>query len=136
MGPLTYKVFNLYFSIRCGTYKSHLHTTLPLKCESINSSCSPLKRKLFHPHTLILILVPPLSPHTTEPAARTPLVRRTFDTRSQSNPSSNHDSDTTVGSRGEPGGPSTSRPEIGTINLEFLHILFLILFGFFNFLFL
>jgi len=28
MGPLTYKVFNLYFSIRCGTYNSHLHTTL------------------------------------------------------------------------------------------------------------
>ena len=46
MGPLTYKVFNRYFSVRCGTYNSHLHTTLPLKCESINSSCSPLKRKL------------------------------------------------------------------------------------------
>ena len=41
MGPLTYKVFNLYCFIRCGTYNSHLHTTLPLKCESINSSCSP-----------------------------------------------------------------------------------------------
>jgi len=29
MGPLTYKVFNIYFSIRCGTYNSHLHTTDP-----------------------------------------------------------------------------------------------------------
>jgi len=46
MGPLTYKVSNLYFSIRCGTYNSHLYTTLPLKCESIYSSCSPFKRKL------------------------------------------------------------------------------------------
>jgi len=46
MDPLTYKVFNLYFSIRCGTYNSHLHTTLPLKCESITLSCSPFKRKL------------------------------------------------------------------------------------------
>jgi len=27
MGHVTYKVFNLYFSIRCGTYNSHLHTT-------------------------------------------------------------------------------------------------------------
>jgi len=27
MGPLTYKVFNFYFSIRCRTYNSHLHTT-------------------------------------------------------------------------------------------------------------
>ncbi|KEH39376.1 hypothetical protein MTR_2g095250 [Medicago truncatula] len=41
MGSLTYKVFNPYFSIRYGTYNSHLHTTLPLKCESIYSSCSP-----------------------------------------------------------------------------------------------
>jgi len=63
--------------------------------------------ELFHPHTLILVLL--LSPPTTEPAAWTPLVRRTFDTRSRSNPSSNHGSDTTVGSRGEPGGPPTSR---------------------------
>jgi len=47
MGPLTYKVFNLYSFIRCRTYNSHLYTTtLPLKCESINSSCSPFKRKL------------------------------------------------------------------------------------------
>jgi len=47
MGPLTYKVFNLYSFIRCGTYNSHLHTTtLPLKCESIYSSCSPLLLKL------------------------------------------------------------------------------------------
>ena len=29
MGHFTYKVFSLYFSIRCGTYNSHLHTTLP-----------------------------------------------------------------------------------------------------------
>jgi len=36
-----HKVFNLYSFIRCGTYNSHLYTTLPLKCESINSSCSP-----------------------------------------------------------------------------------------------
>jgi len=28
MGPLTYKVFNLHFSIRYGTYNSHLHTTI------------------------------------------------------------------------------------------------------------
>jgi len=41
MGPLTYKVFNLYSFIQCETYNSHLYTTLPLKCESINSSCSP-----------------------------------------------------------------------------------------------
>jgi len=47
MGPLTYNVFNLYTFIRCGTYNSHLYiTTLPLKCESIYSSCSPFKRKL------------------------------------------------------------------------------------------
>ncbi|AES67031.1 hypothetical protein MTR_2g086060 [Medicago truncatula] len=26
MGPLTYKVFNLYYFIRCGTYNSHLQT--------------------------------------------------------------------------------------------------------------
>ena len=25
--PLTYKVFYLHFSIRCGTYNPHLHTT-------------------------------------------------------------------------------------------------------------
>jgi len=25
MSPLTYKMFNLCFSIRCGTYNSHLH---------------------------------------------------------------------------------------------------------------
>jgi len=29
MGPLTYKVINLYFSIWCGTYNPHLHTTPP-----------------------------------------------------------------------------------------------------------
>jgi len=47
MGLLTYKVFNLYSFIWCGTYNSHLHTTtLPLKCESINSSCPPFKGKL------------------------------------------------------------------------------------------
>jgi len=46
MSPPTYKVFNLYFSIRCGTYNSHLHTTLPFKCDSINSSCFPFKQKL------------------------------------------------------------------------------------------
>jgi len=46
MGPLTYKVFNLYFSIRYVTYNSHLHTTPPLKCESIYSSWTPFKRKL------------------------------------------------------------------------------------------
>ena len=47
MSPLTYKVFNICCFIRCGTYNSHLYTTtLPLKCESINSSCSPFKRKL------------------------------------------------------------------------------------------
>jgi len=27
MGPLTYKVFNLYTFIRCGTYNSHLYIT-------------------------------------------------------------------------------------------------------------
>ncbi|RHN52878.1 hypothetical protein MtrunA17_Chr6g0485331 [Medicago truncatula] len=27
MSPLTYKVFNLYYFIRCGTYNSHLCTT-------------------------------------------------------------------------------------------------------------
>jgi len=27
MSPLTYKVFNLYSFIRCGTYNSHLYTT-------------------------------------------------------------------------------------------------------------
>jgi len=48
MGPLTYKVFNLYSFIRCETYNSHLYTTtLPLKCESIYPACSPFKRKLF-----------------------------------------------------------------------------------------
>jgi len=48
MGPHTYKVFNIYSFIRCGTYNSHLHTTtLPLKCESITLSCSPPEWKLF-----------------------------------------------------------------------------------------
>ena len=31
MGPLTYKVFNLYSFIRCGTYNSHLYTNTPLQ---------------------------------------------------------------------------------------------------------
>ena len=61
-------------------------------------------------HTLMLL--PPLSPHTTESAAWTPFVRRTFDTRSRSNSSSNHGSDTTVGSWGEPG----DRPHLGQSN--------------------
>jgi len=40
-------LINLYSFIRCGTYNSHLYkTTLPLKCESFYSSCSPFKRKL------------------------------------------------------------------------------------------
>jgi len=56
---LTYKVFNLYFSNRCGTSNSHLHTTLPLKCESINSLCSPFKRKL-----LLACIVVVVSPQT------------------------------------------------------------------------
>jgi hypothetical protein len=34
------------FFIQCGSYNSHLHTTLPLKCESIYSSCSLFKRKI------------------------------------------------------------------------------------------
>jgi len=34
------------FSIWCGTHNSHLHTTLPLKCEFIYSPYSPFKRKL------------------------------------------------------------------------------------------
>jgi len=47
MGLLTCKIFNLYFFIQCRTYNSHLHTTLSLKCESINSSCSPLSGSFY-----------------------------------------------------------------------------------------
>ena len=96
MGPLTYKVFNRYFSVRCGTYNSHLHTTLPLKCESINSSCSPfkLKRKLFYLLVSSLLVSPQTDRHActvvaafcaNRPAATVvPIIER--------------DSDTTVGS--------------------------------------
>ena len=34
-------MFKLHFYIRCGTYNSHLHTTLALKIESVISSCPP-----------------------------------------------------------------------------------------------
>jgi len=69
MGPLTYKVFNLYSFIRCETYNSHLYTTtLPLKCESIYSACFPFKRKLLLVCIVVagfsangpILLVPPL----------------------------------------------------------------------------
>jgi len=104
MGPLTYKVFNIY-SIRCGAYNSHLHTTLPLKCESINSSCSPLKRKLLFACTVVAAFSA-TDRHCTAVAAFcanglaasvVPFVER--------------GSDTTVGSRGSLGGPTTSRLE-------------------------
>jgi len=35
MSPLTYKVFNLYSFIRCGTYNSHLYTTTILILNNI-----------------------------------------------------------------------------------------------------
>lgn len=43
------------------------------------------------------------------PTAWTFFVKKTFDTRSRSNPSSNLNSDTIVGSWGKPWGPPTSR---------------------------
>jgi len=85
MGPLTYKVFNLYCFIRCGTYNSHLYTTtLSLKCESIYSACSPFKGKLL----LACIVIAGFS--ANGPAASVvPFVER--------------GSAATVGSLGEPG---------------------------------
>jgi len=97
MSLFIYKVFNLYSFIRCGTYSSHLHTTLPLKCESIYSSCSPSSGS-----SCLLVLSLLVSPQTDRhctvvaafcangPAASVvPFVERS--------------SDTTVGSLGEPG---------------------------------
>jgi len=87
-------VFNLYSFIRCGTYNSHLYTTtLPLKCESINSSCSPFKRNSY------LLLCTTIAAFCANgPAASVvPFVER--------------GSDTTVGSLGGAWGTSTSRLE-------------------------
>jgi len=43
MGPLTYEVLNLHFSIGCGTYNSYLHTTIS------PSSVSPSKFTMLTP---------------------------------------------------------------------------------------
>jgi len=107
MGPFTYKVFNLYSFIRCGTYNSHLYTTLPLKCESIYSACSPFKRKLL----LACIVVAGFSINGPTLLVPLLLLSAQMDRLPQSYPSSNRDSDTTFRSRGEPGEPPTSRPE-------------------------
>jgi hypothetical protein len=53
MSTLTCKMFNLHFSIQCVTYKSHLHTTLLLKCESMNSYACLKKQSKFMGITFI-----------------------------------------------------------------------------------
>ncbi|AET02001.2 hypothetical protein MTR_8g027130 [Medicago truncatula] len=45
MGPLTYKVFNLYSFIPCGTYNSLVHNNTPPQV-SPTIHCAPFKRKL------------------------------------------------------------------------------------------
>ncbi|KEH23708.1 transmembrane protein, putative [Medicago truncatula] len=93
--------------IRCSTFTilsnvGHItHTckpTLPLKRESITLTCSPRAEAFY----FVCIAV----------AACTVVAAfYATDRRPRSHPSSNRGSDTTVGSRGERGGPSTSRLE-------------------------
>jgi len=84
MGPLTYKVFDLHFSIRCETYNSYLHTTPPIKCRSINSLCFPLKNRSSY------LLLPPQTEALTCLDRRCCFLCNRTDTRSRSSyPSSN-----------------------------------------------
>jgi len=98
--PLTYKMFNLYFSIQYGTYKSNLHTTLLHKCESINSSC-PLQTEAFtclHHRCWLLHNGPTQGTYTVV------VSFSTKDRLPQSYPSLNRGSNTIVESREELGG--------------------------------
>ncbi|KAK2375564.1 hypothetical protein QL285_076451 [Trifolium repens] len=85
MGPFTYKVFNLYHSKQCGTYSLTLVTTIsPSSVSPSILGYAPPQAEAFFIHTL----APPLA--TLNGTRRlTTFVRKTFDTRSRSNPSSN-----------------------------------------------
>lgn len=101
MSPLTYKMFNFHFSLRCLTYNLHLHTTLPLNCEPINSSCFPSSESSFICNYLLVLLLL-LSSQQNRSSANaclyyrccflrngTDCVRKTSNPRSQLYPSSN-----------------------------------------------
>jgi len=131
MGHLTYKVFNIYFSIRCGTYNSHLHTTLP---SNVSPSIHHAPPSSGSSYLLVsLLLVSPQRTDTAPPllvspnglvASVVPFVKPGSDTDtappllvSPNGPAASvvpfvePGSDTTVGSWGELGGASTSRLE-------------------------
>jgi hypothetical protein len=89
MRLLTYKVFNINYSKQCGIYLlTHTcHNNLSRKCESNHSwTCSPSSGSfLTHKHLYLYCCC-----HTQRDPPPDHLVRKTFDTRSRSNPSSNH----------------------------------------------
>jgi len=95
--------------IRCLTFTflsdSHLHTTLPLKCESINSLCSPFKQKL------LLACIVVVGFFANGPTLLVPSLPAQTDWLPRSYPSSNRGSNTIVGSLEELGGMSTPRLE-------------------------
>jgi len=106
MGHLIYKVFNLYFSIRCRTYNSHLHATPPQVWVHLFIML-PLKRKLLLACIVVdgfsanrpTLLVPPL------------LLSAQTDWLPRSYPLSNGAPVPLLGHEGSSGGPSTSRLE-------------------------
>ncbi|AES80354.1 hypothetical protein MTR_7g079620 [Medicago truncatula] len=123
IGPLIYKVFNLYSFIQCGTYNSHLHTTtLPLKCESIFFIMLPLKRKLLLACIAIYRCCCSLRKRTDcldrtllSNGALIPLLGHEGSLRDRphrglNNHTSERDTTLSIGSQGELGGPSTSSP--------------------------
>jgi len=106
MDHVAYKVFNLHFSIRCGTYITHI-------CTQISSlSVSPSKFIMFTPQAEALS------------SAHSCLYRRCLRSQQNSSPEHpwsgglstqgvgrtlRHDSDTRLKSRGELGGPPIFR---------------------------
>jgi hypothetical protein len=86
MGPLTYKVSNLHFYKQSETSHLTLATTIsPPKCESFNSSCFPSRGSFFSPTYTCTVVVVLNGTHSL-----TTFDRKTFDTRSRSNPSLNY----------------------------------------------
>ncbi|KEH36762.1 hypothetical protein MTR_2g022150 [Medicago truncatula] len=113
--PKTLRLWVLLL-IRCSTFTflsdvGHItHTctpTLPLKCESIYSSCPPSSGSSL----LACIVVVGFSVNRPDTACTVVAAFCATDRLPQSYPSSNLGFDTSVGSRGEIRGPFTSRLE-------------------------